>query len=396
MKQKKIISAGLVVAFLVASFAAAKLNQRQPDLEDLDTADYLEDYDYLCSMIESEFVFLPLLEEQGIDYEAIKAQRRKQIDSQDMNLERFYGCLWGMTADLQNQAHFSVMQPEMYFYLVGSGEESFSGAYREILFDSKAMDAYTTLMSENSSTQQGSNAQIHEVKAQYIEDYHMVLFRIPTFEDGGIQIDENTIMDELNHFSDKPIEHIVFDITGNGGGQYPYWTDDIVTPFGGEFYWRQRLYYRSSDYTNNQLEIRRSGVETLDDTTEEISDSLKKIGLDSVIDNNVLLCDSEETYPDAKRWLLVDEGVYSAADAFAAFCKDTGWATVVGRKTRGDGSAKRIMVELPNTGLIVEFSVMTTLNEKGEPNVLCGTYPDFPAKKEESVQQALYRFIDSK
>ena len=135
---------------------------------------------------------------------------------------------------------------------------------------------------------------------------------------------------------------------------------------GGEYSWNQRLYFRSSDYTNGQLVDGIYGVEKLNDTTEEITDSLKEIGIDSVIENDVWLCSSEEKFASAKRWLLVDEGVYSAADAFAAFCKNTGWATVVGRKTRGDGSAMHVMVELPNTGLIVEFSVMTTLNEKGE------------------------------
>lgn len=370
------------------------------------TSDYLEDYDYLCDVIESEFVFLPLLEEEGIDYESIKESRRKQIESEEMSLSEFYSCLNAMmSADLQNQAHFSVMSPEMYFYLVGFGEEEFPDGYKEILFDPKVKKAYTALSGGNDLTQEddatlGGSAPEkkdeidHEVKAQYMEEYHMVIFHIPSFEAGEIQMDENTIVDELNRFSDKPIEHIVFDITGNGGGLYSYWSQDIVKALGGEYSWNQRLYFRSSDYTNGQLVDGIYGVEKLNDTTEEITDSLKEIGIDSVIENDVWLCSSEEKFASAKRWLLVDEGVYSAADAFAAFCKNTGWATVVGRKTRGDGSAMRVMVELPNTGLIVEFSVMTTLNEKKEPNVLCGTYPDFLSKKEEPPLQTLYRIID--
>jgi C-terminal processing protease CtpA/Prc len=135
-------------------------------------------------------------------------------------------------------------------------------------------------------------------------------------------------------------------------------------------------------------------VGTLDEIGNLPPDSIKGLGIDSVTEWSYPICSAPEKFPQAKRWVLVDEGVFSAADAFTSYCKDTGWATVVGRKTSGDGSGQRIMVALPNTGLIVEFSVMTTLNSKGEPNVLCGTCPDLPTKPSESPLQTLYRFLE--
>lgn len=49
-----------------------------------------------------------------------------------------------------------------------------------------------------------------------------------------------------------------------------------------------------------------------------------------------------------KIWVLVDEYCYSATDALVWFCKETGFATVVGTKTGGNGKgAQPYMMALP-------------------------------------------------
>ena len=67
-----------------------------------------------------------------------------------------------------------------------------------------------------------------------------------------------------------------------------------------------------------------------------------------------------------KIWLLVDEGVYSSSEALAAFSKSTGFATLVGTQTGGDGlGMDPVFMVLPNSGLIVRYSALYGLNPDG-------------------------------
>lgn len=76
--------------------------------------------------------------------------------------------------------------------------------------------------------------------------------------------------------------------------------------------------------------------------------------------------------------MLVDEGVYSASENFAAFCKNTGFATLVGEPTGGDGGiADPMLFTLPESGLVVRFSVFYGLNADGSGNEAAGTQPDY-------------------
>ncbi len=78
-----------------------------------------------------------------------------------------------------------------------------------------------------------------------------------------------------------------------------------------------------------------------------------------------------------KIWLLVDEYVYSSSEAFTVFCKDTGFATIVGSPTGGDGiGIDPVFLVLPNSGLIVRYSALFGLNPDGSSNEEFGTTPD--------------------
>lgn len=99
---------------------------------------------------------------------------------------------------------------------------------------------------------------------------------------------------------------------------------------------------------------------------------------------------------DAKRWVIIDGRVYSAADTFTAFCRETGWATVVGQTTHGDGQGvSPILFSLPNTGLLVRFSGIAVESPDGNLNAMTGTKPDIWAEmSNELVSEVINRIID--
>ena len=80
---------------------------------------------------------------------------------------------------------------------------------------------------------------------------------------------------------------------------------------------------------------------------------------------------------DGKIYLLVDKGVYSSSESFAAFCKDSGLATLVGTTTGGDGiGIDPLFFSLPNSGIVIRFSSLLALNGDGTINEEVQTPPD--------------------
>lgn len=86
--------------------------------------------------------------------------------------------------------------------------------------------------------------------------------------------------------------------------------------------------------------------------------------------------------------LLADENSYSAADTFAAFCKRSGFARVVGRPTGGDGvCCIPVYFSLPASGLILRLNMVYGLNEDGASNERFGTPPDLLSQDSDSALQ---------
>lgn len=76
-------------------------------------------------------------------------------------------------------------------------------------------------------------------------------------------------------------------------------------------------------------------------------------------------------------WVLVDESVYSASESFVLFCQQTGFATLVGRTTGGDGigAMDPVYLQLPNSGILIQYTVPFGLNPDGSSNEEMGTTP---------------------
>jgi len=77
-------------------------------------------------------------------------------------------------------------------------------------------------------------------------------------------------------------------------------------------------------------------------------------------------------------WLLVDDSVYSASESLSVFAQQTGFATLVGFQTGGDGigATDPILVSLPNSGILITYTMLYGLNPDGSSNEEVGTTPD--------------------
>ncbi|MBI9012613.1 MAG: hypothetical protein JEZ08_10325 [Clostridiales bacterium] len=74
---------------------------------------------------------------------------------------------------------------------------------------------------------------------------------------------------------------------------------------------------------------------------------------------------------------MVGPRVYSSSEAFVNFCKDSGFATLVGHQTGGDGIGfDPIVLSMPNSGIMVAYSTIYGMDQFGQNSEEFGTTPD--------------------
>ena len=93
-------------------------------------------------------------------------------------------------------------------------------------------------------------------------------------------------------------------------------------------------------------------------------------------------------------WLITGQSVYSSSEAFAVFCRETGFATLVGQRTGGSNSGGAILYELPASHLLIQFDVEYCLNGDGSCNMEMGTAPDI--ESDEPLQTVLDIIADKR
>ena len=155
------------------------------------------------------------------------------------------------------------------------------------------------------------------------------------------------------------------------------WMQNIVGRFGESYGMQWREFYRGTPLNESILESLRQrshAVSELKDAPEWAS----AMGLDRYYSGRMTIGagGAKAIRSTAKRWVVVDENVYSSSEKFVLFCKQTGWATVVGRHTGGDGlGSSPVLVMLPDSGILIRFSNTAGETLEGALSV-DGTEPD--------------------
>lgn len=183
----------------------------------------------------------------------------------------------------------------------------------------------------------------------------------------------------------KDYDALIIDIRGNGGGDSRYWHDGLVPLIINKPLTNKEYYvYRGGEFSTKFIKC------VLGDYYNEIEPigNINKIGLKNLppeinkdfkyyIDNTDVIKPKDSIGFKGKIYMLVDHGVYSSAEMFATFAKHTGFATIVGEKTGGDGIGNDpLLCSLPNSGYILKFSYVMGLTSDGSSDEEFKTEPD--------------------
>lgn len=362
---------------------------------DFSLQELLADYDAFWDALRENDPFLPVMEEAGLRLAALQREGRETVEKRCASAGDLLNVLRDQTARMGNLAHLGMLGPAMfqeYAALTETGVFSAGSVEARWVRDPQTIHTYALMEPAPAA----SSAALPEAEIAYDGEEKILYFHFRSFGHALVERDRELVADAVNTYPEA--RHIIFDITGNGGGSDHYWVENIVAPFGGSYSYSRTLYFNLSPL-NRQYGLEEEAEALEGPAARGAPSFVEKLGLTHRIrDVMQLPGPREETRctASARRWLLIDGTVFSAADSFAAFCKKSGWATVVGTPTRGDGGGIRpFVIRLPHTGLLARFSTVAAANDDGSLNAVTGTRPDFYPKPRERALDACLRLIKS-
>ena len=371
----------------------------------------LEDFDAAWQIIQEDYIFMSVLEERGLDPQQYYEAARGVMEEHAETLEDLSEWLTYLFGNMERRAfsHLSVASLSTYqvyaeTYTATPEESAWDAAIHDVVTAPQTVAIYDWIASNSETLPNRLSGQTSypEATVSYDEAHKAACFYFPTFNNATVERDAGIVQDALMELYDqgKEVENIVFDITGNGGGNTAYWANNIVAPFGGTYEFREPRFIRDTPRT--RWWYQNADLHPVEEYAAEypLPDFVEEMGLD-LYDWSVqhFRC-GDSTLPQellqAKRWLLVDDTVASASSVFTSFCLKTGWATVVGTPTGSyRPSGNPAMFALPNTGLIIRLDLCATPNREGQLGCIYGLNPDILCEGDETPQEAWQRAVES-
>lgn len=419
MKKRKIFSLIAILLIIVVILAVwiKVQNKKSQTIINLTAEQKLEDFNFLCRTLDESYPFWTDVSNAGIDKEAIYAAYLQNIQKTKTDISYFKE-LGYFLKEFKGFGHLSVLDGYMYklyFDTVAASDAMLSEQEA-----GKVAPLISALTSDVSTRTYGQLDQSHSgfrstigLKEEYQNDIDVegetidasiekeilspgkvAYIKVPSFQLTNYQRDEAV----LSEFFDEVVDYtdLIVDLRGNAGGSDLYWQNLLVKPNAQTGLISKRYFlFNQNETTQSYIEANAPSAALVEDSTDPI---LRKYADSfSHYTQDVSQFSQAERPFKGKIWVLVDEDVYSASENFVVFCKNTGFGTLVGTTTGGDGGiADPILVSLPNSGLLVRFSMFYGLNTDGTGNEAHGTSPDYLIAEGEDALEACLAQINTK
>lgn len=374
---KKIVIILCLLAFVTATWAQSRFTPQQKE----------QDFEYLYKTLKENYPFFGILTRQtGRDWLA-GHDRYLQMVRQTTDDKSYAKALQAIMRELGN-GHAYVIGPHMFDQMsklyhqaaVSPGKENKRYHRWAAMYDQAA--PYYDYLKEIYGIQPAPLADQNQTDTGYDPSNTLSLMML-----GGGRIGVLEIKSFMNPSGDsvllttlldsaKRCEHLIIDLRRNSGGNDAYWDHHIMPHLIAKIQkWSGPSVLRRGPIAGTWYEEKFhsfKNVATLPGLPVEVTPEEFAV----VIDKKVIRPKGKSGF-GGKVWLFVGPGVFSASESFTAFTKATGWATVAGTRTGGDGiGSDPIPVMLPNSGFIVNFPAWGGLNPDGSFNFEARTTPD--------------------
>uniref|UniRef100_UPI004057C97E S41 family peptidase n=1 Tax=Acetatifactor sp. TaxID=1872090 RepID=UPI004057C97E len=410
--KKKIILLIVSILFLLiitALFFLQTQRQKNETILNLTPEQKLADFEALCTILKENYPFWKEAENAGIDKDALYATYRTNIQNAKTDIQ-FFKEINYFLKEFRGLGHLSVLDGYMYLLYsdtLTAGEEVLTA--KEAQAVEPLIAVLTNPISESTyslldQSHEGFRSTVG-LKEEYqntpltndieestnlttsildnFDNEKTAYLKIASFALANYQQDQAII----EHFfaEIEGIPNLIIDLRGNGGGSDLYWEDLLVAPNVKESLLSERYYLLNvNEITEEYIDANVISTESIpsaqDNFLSQYTDDFSHYTKDTTI-----FAPAEHPYT-GNIYILIDEDVYSSAENFVIFCKNTGFATLVGTATGGDGGiADPMLFSLPNSGLIVRFSIFYGLNADGSGNEANGTVPDIAIAEDENA-----------
>ncbi|EIW6613995.1 S41 family peptidase [Clostridium perfringens] len=353
----------------------------------------IEDFNYLYNTIEENYPFLETNKRlNNVDWLSKKEEYLQRVKNTKSDIE-FLMTLNSILSELNNGHTHMITNSSQFrdfreIYSMNKGWQK--KVQLPVLNNKKALARYNidknekiqVLNQEKNEKTEGirnaSTKDIVEGKIGYIYIPQMI-----SYYNMGNDIE---LIDEyLNNI--KEYQALIIDIRGNGGGDSYYWISYLVPKLIDKVYENTNYsFWKDGEIINNYLKKSKVKYSTGFGEVKDL-DTTKLVNLPVEVKedfkyyskNTMEISPSEDSIKfKGNIYLLVDKLVYSSSEAFASFAKQTGFATLIGERTGGDGiGSDPLLHMLPNSGYVFRFSKDMGTTTDGTSSEEFKTEPDY-------------------
>lgn len=224
------------------------------------------------------------------------------------------------------------------------------------------------------------------------EDKKIGYVQIKSFEDDYMDEDHRILLDFYKRIEDY--KYLIIDVRWNEGGSYEPWMRNVIAPLArNKLESRMYLAYRSGDYVNLFRKEAHIHTAVPKDTFASLPPEVETDDF-TVYDYTQTVEPSSDINFEGKIIILIDKITFSATDAFALFCKETGFGTFYGIPTGGDGiSESPVFYVLPNSKLVIRFTPAMGIDYTGHANEEVRVKPDYYYESEFGNRDELIEYV---
>ncbi|ELC8424925.1 S41 family peptidase [Clostridium perfringens] len=353
----------------------------------------IEDFNYLYNTIEENYPFLETNKRlNNVDWLSKKEEYLQRVKNTKSDIE-FLMTLNSILSELNNGHTHMITNSSQFrdfreIYSMNKGWQK--KVQLPVLNNKKALARYN--IDKNEKVQvlnQGKNENTEGIRNASTKDIvegkigYIYIPQMISYYNMGNDIE---LIDEyLNNI--KEYQALIIDIRGNGGGDSYYWISYLVPKLIDKVYENTNYsFWKDGEIINNYLKKSKVKYSTGFGEVKDL-DTIKLVNLPVEVKENfkyyskntMEISPSEDSINfKGNIYLLVDKLVYSSSEAFASFAKQTGFATLIGERTGGDGiGSDPLLHMLPNSGYIFRFSKDMGTTADGTSSEEFKTEPDY-------------------
>ncbi|MDU5262582.1 MAG: S41 family peptidase [Clostridium celatum] len=342
----------------------------------------IEDFEYMFKTIEEAYPFLEVNKRvNNVDWIANKEEYLEKIKN-TKNDKEFIEAITQILSELNNDHTHLINSKELYdFFKSGYNQ---TGLY-DFFDDEKVLSRYNSMEGNTQNTKEPMVKK--DVIVRDVIDKKIGYIYLPQMygvygeiTEKDIESDMKIIGDYINKLEDY--KALIIDIRGNSGGDDMYWRSIVSKVASDDIESKGYLAFRSDNkIMKDYIDKREIRVDSIDNLPKELLENAPKdimTDFSEFMESTVVIESDNKSKFKGNIYLLVDDAVYSSSESFSIFCKDSGFATLIGEKTGGDGGGiDPILFDLENSGLIIRMASDMYLTGQGICNEEFKTKPDY-------------------